>query len=346
MSSQIGACGSGADPSPSAWHHRRFLALLLLASHRLWLVPIGTPSPSDPLPIPPLGHLSPPLSTPPPPRPRLHIPFRHPEEHNWAIPFTSRINKDSIYQHLLTYGLIFLTWVINQQPATHRYYDHLNAKYGSWNMNFYGTLLITTGVYWLIGFFFMALDMNPTLHSYVKKYKIQPDRTITWAEYRQVCFVAAKNLLLVNVPITWLTATFRPLDTRSSTLPTLWQTTWVYFACMICEEAGFFFVHRAVHSPKLYARFHKMHHQFTAPVAFASTYCTLFEQTFVSQSSRGRTPRRVYLPPLAASQLAWSSLTSKSNLGPVVLGIILINPHWCQLILFFSSLEIGTLTTQ
>lgn len=259
-------------------------------------------------------------------------PLPHPEEHKFALAPSTRVNKDSLFQHVLTFGLIFLAYWINTLPSTHRLYDHLNERYGNFSINLWGTLIVSSALYWVLGLIFMALDMNPTLHSLVAKYKIQPDRQITWAEYRQVLVIVLRNQVFVNLPLTFLIAYFTPLDTRSETLPGLWTTVWVYFACMLCEEAGFYGVHRAVHSPKLYARFHKMHHQFTAPVAFASTYCTMFEQTFVSRATE-----------LASRHYA---ANNQSNLGPVALGIVLIRPHWSLMILFFCSLEIGTLNTQ
>lgn len=126
----------------------------------------------------------------------------------------------------------------------------------------------------------MLFDMTP-LHSLVASYKIQPQRRITWAEYRRVLTIVARNTLCVNVPLSFAVAYFDPLDS-SPNLPGWWTTTWVYFFCLACEEAGFYFVHRAVHAPRWYAKVHKMHHQFTAPVAFASTYCTMTEHLFVS----------------------------------------------------------------
>ncbi|BEI89683.1 uncharacterized protein CcaverHIS019_0210450 [Cutaneotrichosporon cavernicola] len=235
------------------------------------------------------------------------------KEHNWALQASSRINQDGVWQHVLTIGIIYLTYWINQQPATGRFYDALTAKYGAFNINMWGTWIVSSAVYWTLGLIFMAFDMNDTLHSYVKRFKIQPDRRVTWAEYRQVLVCVVKNQIFVNLPLIYGVSRWAILDT-SSNLPGWWKTFGVYFGCMFCEEAGFYFVHRLVHHPKLYAKIHKMHHQFTAPVAFASTYCTLAEQVF-------------------------------SNIGPILIGIVIMRPHWSLMILFFCSLEIGTLCT-
>lgn len=54
--------------------------------------------------------------------------------------------------------------------------------------------------------------------------------------------------------------------------------------------------------------------EFTAPVALASTYCTLFEHFF-------------------------------SNILPILLGVLLLRSHWVCMIQFFCTLELGTLAT-
>lgn len=54
--------------------------------------------------------------------------------------------------------------------------------------------------------------------------------------------------------------------------------------------------------------------EFTAPVAFSSTYCTLTEHIL-------------------------------SNILPIVLGVMILRPHWSLMVMFFCSLEIGTLST-
>ena len=43
-------------------------------------------------------------------------------------------------------------------------------------------------------------------------------------------------------------------------------------------EPAFYFAHRALHHPALYARFHKQHHEYKGSVGFAAEYATLVEQ--------------------------------------------------------------------
>ncbi|EAW16917.1 sterol desaturase family protein [Aspergillus fischeri NRRL 181] len=41
---------------------------------------------------------------------------------------------------------------------------------------------------------------------------------------------------------------------------------------LLAREVSFYYVHRALHHPSIYAYIHKMHHKYTTPVAFAAEY--------------------------------------------------------------------------
>lgn len=65
-----------------------------------------------------------------------------------------------------------------------------------------------------------------------------------------------------------------------------WQATpWItifrdLFISLVLNDTGFYWSHRALHSPFLYKRIHKQHHQFKAPVPEASEWAHPVEDIF------------------------------------------------------------------
>lgn len=55
-------------------------------------------------------------------------------------------------------------------------------------------------------------------------------------------------------------------------LPGLWTVMSDFVYASLAREVVFYYIHRAFHHPLVYAKVHKKHHQFTAPIAFAGQY--------------------------------------------------------------------------
>ncbi|KAL4820744.1 hypothetical protein BDW67DRAFT_180305 [Aspergillus spinulosporus] len=52
-----------------------------------------------------------------------------------------------------------------------------------------------------------------------------------------------------------------------------WKVFFMDFAFgLLAREISFYYVHRALHHPSIYAYIHKMHHKYITPVAFAAEY--------------------------------------------------------------------------
>ncbi len=120
--------------------------------------------------------------------------------------------------------------------------------------------------------------------------------------FSQTIRVVLVNQWVIAFPLLIATYYFQKMINRMPEilqLPTVERALIDLFVLFICEEVGVYYVHRylveanvqayslskydcftkwfpcrLIHHPKLYIRVHKKHHEWRAPVAIASMYCT------------------------------------------------------------------------
>ncbi|TXT12805.1 hypothetical protein VHUM_01206 [Vanrija humicola] len=210
-------------------------------------------------------------------------PPRPAEEHKWAITKPPLFNNKPGVSLLHTLFIISATVVFHKSQYGKDFYTWLNANYTPWEINVYITAAITTVWYFGWGLVFMAFDFIPALNNLIKPYQIQPTTPpIPLKEYLWIIVINLRNWVFVNWPCYAFIGYFCPFKTSYESLPGGFMTFFTYIFALLCEEVGFFYIHRFFHSKRWYASVHKLHHQYTAPVAFTAEYCTMIEHLVVS----------------------------------------------------------------
>ena len=155
-------------------------------------------------------------------------------------------------------------------------------SYSSGQIEFWGTLMVQILFFWVPAISLTALDY--IFPAFSARHKLQPaPKQPTWAEINHCFWIVFKNqmqsvatalLILANSELRGQPSRFQ----ITPTLPSSYEFTRDVVITFILREISFYYIHRLFHHRLFYKRIHKLHHEFTAPVALAAQYAHPIEQ--------------------------------------------------------------------
>ena len=137
------------------------------------------------------------------------------------------------------------------------------------------TQLLHLTTFWLHCLALAVIDLNPSFFKSFARWKTQQGVHVTPARYRRAVEVALFNQFAVNIPfafVTFFAYQWRGLQYDAETLPSWGTILRDFVGFLVIEEIFFYYGHLWMHLPRYYKRFHKQHHEFTAPVGVACIY--------------------------------------------------------------------------
>ncbi|XP_043218286.1 fatty acid hydroxylase domain-containing protein 2-like isoform X1 [Amphibalanus amphitrite] len=215
-----------------------------------------------------------------------------------------------------------ITWHLQQfwgtsgnlwQSIWDRVYDYFEGD--QFNIILYGTPALGLAVFWSAGIVYILMDVTLRPET-LRRYKIQPGTNEPVDTYRllQAIFWVLFNQTVVGLPcmlVFYKLLELRGFDTGRE-LPTFHWVLLEIAVCLLVEEVAFYYSHRLLHSPRLYKKIHKWHHEWTSPISITALYAHPLEHVLSN-----------YLPPF--------------------LGVLLLGSHVATAWLWFSMALLSTI---
>ncbi|GAA95707.1 uncharacterized protein L969DRAFT_615736 [Mixia osmundae IAM 14324] len=161
-------------------------------------------------------------------------------------------------------------------------FDSLNwleRQWAAWYV-FIGDPVLATGIMSFLlheVFYFgrcvpwIIVDRIPAM----KRYKIQEDKVATPEQQWKCTKYVLWTHFTIELPQIW---GFHPLAeyfgmaTHEVPLPKITTIAWQVLMFFLFEDMWHYWTHRAMHTPYLYKKVHKLHHHFSAPFGLAAEY--------------------------------------------------------------------------
>lgn len=160
------------------------------------------------------------------------------------------------------------------------------ATYNPHVIDVVGSQVIQVIFWWLPSLLYIFLDTLAPAFS--AAHKIQPaPKQPTRAEILHAAGVSLRNQAIILAlqaggALLASSAGQAPTFRVTGDLPSAVEVARDLAVSALAREALFYYAHRVFHWRPLYRRFHKTHHKFTAPVAFASQYAHPLEHVLAN----------------------------------------------------------------
>lgn len=160
-------------------------------------------------------------------------------------------------------------------------YTSFTNSFSAYTICVWWSFIFQVVFYFFLSFPSFIFDFMP----FLQKYKIQPNRMVSWDQQKHVLQTVLFSKMAMILPTavigySVLHAYHMDIPYSYASMPTWYILIARVIASLWLEDTWHYFMHRLMHHPTLYGHIHKVHHQYPAPFAFAAEYAHPLE-TFV-----------------------------------------------------------------
>ncbi|KAI9181895.1 hypothetical protein LWI28_019806 [Acer negundo] len=133
--------------------------------------------------------------------------------------------------------------------------------------------------YFFLLFFYSLIPLPYLLAELIRskkihKYKIQPKVKRSFSDMFNCYKNVMQVFLLIAGPLQIIFFSYIKMTgiRTSLPLPSKWEMFWQILAYFIVEDYFSYWIHRCLHTKRVYEKIHHVHHEYTAPFGFAAPY--------------------------------------------------------------------------
>jgi cholesterol 25-hydroxylase len=139
-------------------------------------------------------------------------------------------------------------------------------------------IVISLSMYLLCMIPFTYFDLFGKHWTWLQKYKIRPDRPVTWPQVRRAMLLTLWNHVAYILPVSIAQCVWTPNTVLPTLAPGLWEFLWHQAVAFFIFDAEYYLWHVIHHKVRwLYRTVHSVHHQYSVTSCWVAEYLHPYE---------------------------------------------------------------------
>jgi cholesterol 25-hydroxylase len=134
-------------------------------------------------------------------------------------------------------------------------------------------IIASVVVYLLCMVPWMVIDLCGKDWKWIQRYKIQPNKEVTWPQVRKAITLTMWNHVLYILPVSIAQLVWTADTPLPAAAPKLWEFCWQQYFALVIFDAEYYAWHFVHHKVRfLYRHVHSVHHEYHSPSVWVTQY--------------------------------------------------------------------------